>query len=162
MKDLRYSFRSLLRAPAFTLLAIAILALGIGANSAIFSVLYGVLIKSLPYPEPERIVVVWGTNGRAGTNRDPVSATDIADYRAQNTSLEEVATFTSWRPSLSGGGNETERVSALQVGDGYFKIMKAKPFLGRTFLPEDQTEGKDFVVILSYGIWKRQFAGDRS
>ena len=160
LKDLRYSFRSLLRAPAFTLLAIGILALGIGANSAIFSVLYGVLIKSLPYPEPDRLVVVWGANGRAGTNKDPVSATDIADYRAQNKSFEDVTTFTSWRPSLS-GGNETERVSALQVGDGYFKIMKAKPFLGRTFQPEDQTEGKDFVVILSYGIWKRQFAGDR-
>jgi putative ABC transport system permease protein len=161
-KDLRYSFRSLMRVPAFTLLSIGILALGIGANSAIFSVFYDVLIKSLPYPEPERIVLVWGTNGRAGTNRDPVSATDTADFRAQNTALEEVTTYTSWRPSLSGGGGETERVSALQVGDGYFKIMKAKPFLGRTFLPEDQTDGKDFVVILTYGLWKRQFAGDPS
>jgi putative ABC transport system permease protein len=160
LKDLRYSFRSLLRVPAFTILAISILALGIGANTAIFSALYGVLIKSLPFPEPERLVVVWGTNGRAGTNKDPVSATDIADYRAQNTSFEDITTFETWRPSLS-GGNETERVSAMMVGDGYFKIMKANPYLGRTFLPENQTTGKDFVVILSYGLWKRQFAGDR-
>src|SRR4029079_8031504 len=155
----RQAIRSLSRSPGFTILSVGILALGIGANTAIFSVFYGVLLKSLPYPDPERIVLVWGTNQRAGTNHDPVSATDLADYRAQNKSFEEMTTFTSWRPILS-GASETERISALMVGDGYFRVMKSKILLGRTFLTEEQNEGKDFVVVLSYGLWQRQFAKD--
>lgn len=158
-KEFFYAIRSLSKSRSFAILSIGILALGIGANTAIFSVFYGVLLKSLPYPDPERIVLVWGTNQRAGTNHDPVSATDLADYRAQNKSFEEITTFTSWRPILS-GAHETERISALQVGDDYFRVMKSKVLLGRTFLAEEQNEGKDFVVVLSYGLWQRQFAKD--
>ncbi|MCI0613344.1 hypothetical protein L0244_10165, partial [bacterium] len=88
MKEFLYAIRSLSKSRSFAILSIGILALGIGANTAIFSVFYGVLLKSLPYPDPERIVLVWGTNQRAGTNHDPVSATDLADYRAQNKSFE--------------------------------------------------------------------------
>lgn len=161
LKELQQGVRSLSRAKGFAILSIGILALGIGANSAIFSVFYGVLLKSLPYPEPEGIVLIWGTNQRAGTDHDPVSTTDIEDYRAQNTSFEEIATFTSWRPILS-GANETERIAAVQVGDGYFRIMRSKVLLGRTFLSEEQKEGKDFVVVLSHGLWQRQFGSDQS
>jgi putative ABC transport system permease protein len=161
VKEFLYALRSLSKSRSFTILCIGILGLGIGANTAIFSVFYGVLLKSLPYPDPERIVMVWGTNQRAGTNRDPVSATDLADYRAQNKSFEEIATFMSWRPILS-GAHESERISALQVGDGYFRVMKSKIVLGRTFLPEEQNDGKDFVVVLSYGLWQRQFGKDPS
>ncbi len=158
-KEFLYALRSLSKSRSFTILSIGILALGIGANTAIFSVFYGVLLKSLPFPDPERIVLVWGANHRAGTNHDPVSATDLADFRAQNKSFEEMTTYTSWRPILS-GANEAERISALQVGDGYFRIMKSRILLGRTFLTEEQNEGKDFVVVLSYGLWQRQFAKD--
>lgn len=160
-KEFIYAIRSLSKSRSFAILSIAILALGIGANTAIFSVFYGVLLKSLPYPDPERIVLIWGTSQRAGTNHDPVSATDLADYRAQNKSFEEITTYMSWRPILS-GAHETERISALQVGDGYFRVMKSKIALGRTFLPEEQSEGKDFVVVLSYGLWQRQFGKDPS
>jgi putative ABC transport system permease protein len=160
-KEILYAIRSLSKSRSFTILSIGILALGIGANTAIFSVFYGVLLKSLPYPDADRIVLVWGTNQRAGTNHDPVSATDLADYRAQNKSFEEMATFMSWRPILS-GVHDTERISALQIGDGYFRVMKSKIILGRTFLPEEQNDGKDFVVVLSYGLWQRQFGKDPS
>lgn len=160
-KEILYAIRSLSKSRSFTILSIAILALGIGANTAIFSIFYGVLLKSLPYPDADRIVLVWGANQRAGTNHDPVSATDLADYRAQDKSFEEMATFMSWRPILS-GVHETERISALQVGDGYFRVMKSKIILGRTFYPEEQNDGKDFVVVLSYGLWQRQFGKDPS
>src|SRR5262245_17976207 len=96
-KELLYAIRSLSKSPSFAILSIGILALGIGANTAIFSVFYGVLLKSLPFPDPERIVLVWGTNQRAGTNHDPVSAPDLTDYRPQNKLFEEMATYTSWR-----------------------------------------------------------------
>ncbi|HKY05710.1 MAG TPA: ABC transporter permease, partial [Blastocatellia bacterium] len=158
-QDARYAFRVFLKNPGFTLVAVLSLALGIGANTAIFSVVNAVLLKSLPYADPDRIVLVWGDSRDTGNNRSQVSFTDTADWRKQNSSFEEIANYTSWRPILSGVG-EAERVPAMQVGDGYFTVMKGEPLLGRVFTPEEQQEGKDFVVILSYGLWQRRFGGD--
>jgi len=161
LQDFRYGLRSLSKNRAFTAVAIVILALGIGANSAIYSIVYNVLLKQLPYPEPERLVVVWSTDQQEqGIDRQPVSATDIADYRSQNSVLEEISTIDPWRPILSGSGTQIDRVPALQVGDGYFRVMKAEPMLGRVFRSEEQTEGKDFVVVLGYGMWRSRFGGD--
>jgi putative ABC transport system permease protein len=160
LQDIRYGFRVLKKNPGFTWIAVLILALGIGANSAIFSIVHAVLLKDLPYKDPETLVVVWGTEKSGAFNlRNQVSATDIADYRAQNRSFEEISTFTAWRPII-GSGNQVERVPAMQVGDGYFKVMKTEPLLGRVFRQEEQNEGKDFVVVLSHGLWKRRFASD--
>lgn len=159
LQDLKYAVRMLLDKPAFTLIALITLMLGIGANTAIFSVVNAVLLRALPYNEPDRIALVWGTSERDSTDRNQNSFTDIADVRAQNKVFEEIAAYTGWQPVLSGSG-EAERVAAMQVGDGFFKVMKSEPLLGRVFTNEEQQEGKDFVVVLSYGLWQRRFNGN--
>jgi putative ABC transport system permease protein len=158
-QDLRYGIRMLRKSPMVTLVAVVSLALGIGANTVIFSVVNAILLKSLPYPDPERIVLVWGDTPGEGKHRNQVSATDVDDWRQQNGVFEDIATYAGWSGTLLGEG-EPERVYGIQVGDGYFSIMKAAPILGRTFLPEEQEEGKDSVVVLGYGLWQRRFGGD--
>jgi putative ABC transport system permease protein len=159
VQDLRYGVRMLFKNPAVTAVAILSLALGISANTVIFSVINTVLLKSLPYTDADGIVLVWGDMPNEGTHRNQVSATDVHDWRNQNSVFEDVATYSGWRPILSGAG-EPERVPGMQVGDGYFKIMKGEPILGRTFLPEEQEDGKDFVVVLGHGLWQRSFGGE--
>jgi putative ABC transport system permease protein len=163
LRDLRYAVRMLLKTPSFTAVAVVSIALGIGANTAVFSVVNAVLLKSLPYNDPQTLMLVWGSGLSEGIhNRDQVSATDVADFRHQTTSFEEIATYTGWNPIMSGNGFGAERVPAIQVGDGYFKVMKGTPMLGRVFTPEEQEEGKDFVIVLSYGLWQRRFGSDPS
>ena len=160
-RDLRYSARMLIKSPGFTAVAVLSIALGVGANTAVFSVINAVLLKSLPYKEPQNLVLLWGTSESDGAlrNRSQVSATDTADFRKLNTSFEEVATYSGWFPIMTGDGN-AERVPAIQVGDGFFKVMKGTPILGRVFTPEEQEDGKDFVIVLGYGLWQKRFGGD--
>ncbi len=155
IKDIRYAVRSLVRQPSFSLVTIITLALGIGANTAIFSVVYSVLLKPLPFHRSDRIVVLWGDDRAQSDSRSQVSHTDIVDYRAQQTVFDSITTFTGWTPLLSGIG-EPVRISAAQVGDNFFDVMGAQPLLGRAFLPEEQQDGKDQVVILSYELWQRK------
>jgi putative ABC transport system permease protein len=157
-QDLRYGARMLLKKPGFTLIAITSLALGIGANTTIFSVVNTLLLKSLPYPDPDRIVLVWGVIP-GGNGRSQVSATDVADWRQQNSVFEEVTSYGNWSATLLEDG-EPERINGIQVGDGFFEAMRGKPLLGRVFLPEEQIDGKDFVIVLSHGLWQRRFGGD--
>ena len=160
-RDLRYSLRLLLKSPGFTAVAVFSIALGIGANTTVFSVINAVLLKSLPYKDPSSLVLLWGdgrTEGRLDRHNQ-VSATDVADYRAQSTVFEDVATYAGWYPLMS-GDSEAERIPAIQVGDGFFKVMRGTPILGRVFTPEDQEDGKDFVIVLSHALWQRRFAGD--
>ncbi len=147
------------KTPGFTVVAVISLALGIGANTAIFSVINALLIKSLPYHDPDRLILVWGNSPAEGKDRSQVSATDVADYRAQNTVFEDITTYGNWSATLIGDG-DPERVQGIQVGDGYFSIMRGTPLFGRAFLPEEQIEGKDFVIVLGYGLWQRRFGGD--
>jgi putative ABC transport system permease protein len=158
-QDVRYGIRMLRKSPMVTLVAVISLALGISANTVIFSVVNAILLKSLPFHEPERIVLVWGDTPAEGKNRNQVSATDVDDWRQQNAVFEDVATYSGWSATLLGEG-EPEIIYGIQVGDGYFSIMKATPMLGRTFLPEEQEDGKDFVIVLGYGLWQRRFGGD--
>ena len=158
-KDVRYAIRGLLKQPGFTAVVVLTLALGIGANTAIFSVVYSVLIKPLPFHRADRIVLVWGADRAEGNSRNQVSHTDIVDYRAQQSAFESISTFTSWTPLISGTG-EPARISAAQVGDDFFKVMGTQPFLGRAFLPEEQQDGKDQVVVLSHELWQRQLNSD--
>jgi putative ABC transport system permease protein len=160
-RDLRYSTRMLIKSPGFTAVAVLSIALGVGANTAVFSVINAVLLKSLPYTQPENLMLVWGTSDSDGAlrNRSQVSATDTADFRKYNTSFEEVATYSGWFPIMTGDGS-AERVPAIQVGDGFFRVMKGTPILGRVFTPEEQEDGKDFVIVLGYGLWQRRFGGD--
>ena len=158
--DLRYGARVLSQKPGFTLIAVLTLALGIGANTAIFSVINGVLLKSAPYHEPERVVLLWGDVPTLDEHRSQVSATDVADWRKQNTVFEDVTTFSHWGATLSGEG-EPERLAGMQVGDGYFSVMRGRPLLGRVFTPAEQEDGKDYVIVLGHGLWQSRFGGSR-
>src|SRR3984893_4329923 len=160
-RDLRYAVRLLLKSPGFTAVALLSIALGIGANTTVFSVINAVLLKSLPYKDASTLVLLWGdSRGEPSLrNHSQVSATDVADFRKQAGVFEDVTTYSSWNAIMS-GDSEAERVPAIQVGDGFFKIMRGKPLLGRVFTPEEQIDGKDFVIVLSYGLWQRRFGGD--
>jgi putative ABC transport system permease protein len=160
-RDLRYSARTWIKTPGFVAVALLSIALGIGANTTVFSVINAVLLKSLPYKNPESLVLIWGNskNDASLPKRDQVSATDVADFRSQSTVFEDVATYAGWFPLIS-GGTEPERVQGIQVGDGFFKVMQSQPLLGRVFTPEEQEDGKDFVIVLGYGLWQRRFNGD--
>jgi putative ABC transport system permease protein len=159
LQDVRYALRMLAKNPGFTAAAVLSLALGIGANSAVFSLVNAVLLKALPYHEPERLVLVWSDDKSQGAHRGQVSATDIADYRARNHVFSEISTYTDFRPVLTGAGDPA-RIFGAQVGDGFFDVMGAQPLLGRVFTAEEQIEGKDYVTVLSYPLWQKRFAGD--
>ncbi|HEX8140374.1 MAG TPA: ABC transporter permease [Pyrinomonadaceae bacterium] len=159
LQDIRYGFRMLRKSPAVSVAAVLSLALGIGANTVIFSVVNAILLKALPYSDPDRIVLIWGTDADEGSNRNQVSATDADDWRHQNTVFEEVATYGDWQATFIGQG-EPERVQGIQVGDGFFQVMRGTPLLGRTFLPEEQEDGKDRVIVLGYNLWQRRFGAD--
>ncbi len=159
IKDLRYGIRSLLRQPGFTAIVVLTLALGIGANTAIFSVVYSVLIKPLPFNQPDRIVLLWGDDRAEGDSRSQVSHTDIVDFKGQQTLFDSISTYNSWTPLISGTG-EPARISGALVGDDFFRVMGQQPLLGRAFLPEEQQDGKDQVVVLSYELWQKQLNGD--
>src|SRR5215216_5545533 len=159
LQDVRYGFRMLLKSPGLTLAAVVSLALGIGANTAIFSVVNSILLKSLPYAEPDRVVLVWGDTPAVGNRRNQVSATDVDDWRRQNSVFEELTTYGGWSATFLGGG-DPERVPGTQVGDGFFRVMRGTPLLGRVFLPEEQEDGRDNVIVLGYGLWRGRFGGD--
>src|SRR3984957_4513333 len=158
MQDFRYSLRQLHKSPGFTAVAVLTLALGIGANTAVFSVANGVLLRDLPYTDSQRLALLWSI-GPNGDNRDQLSFTDIDDYRAQNHAFENVVAFGGWTGTLTGTGDPA-RIPGMQVGKGYLSLMRVNPMLGRDFLPEEQIEGKDQVIILTYGLWQSRFAGD--
>src|ERR1044072_4031449 len=119
LQDIRFAARMLFKSPGFTAVAIISLALGIGANTTVFSVVNGVLLKALPYHEPQSIVLVWGEDKASGSSRGQMSATDVADYRARNHVFEEITTYSDFRPVFSGNG-EPERISGAEGGGGFF------------------------------------------
>jgi len=160
-QDIRYAVRQLRNSPGFTAITLVTLALGIGANTAIFSVVNTVLIRALPYKNPDSLVLIWSDERHSGTHRDQVSFTDGDDYRTRSHVFENVVTFGDWSAVFADSGTP-ERISGMQVSDGYFALMGARPLLGRTFSPEEQIEGKDQVIILGYGLWQRRFGGDRA
>jgi putative ABC transport system permease protein len=155
----QYALRTLARSRGFTIVAILTLSLGIGANSAIFSVVNAVLLQPLPYADPDRLVLLWGADRAGGDRRSQISFTDMDDWRKQNHVFEDVAADEHWDASMA-GDFAPERVPGMKVSDGYFSLMRGTPLLGRVFLPEDQIDGKDYVVVLGYDLWRRKFGGD--
>jgi putative ABC transport system permease protein len=158
LQDLHYALRQLRKNPGFTAVAVITLALGIGANTAIFSVVNGVLLRNVPYADPQRLALLWSEQ-RDGSKRDQMSFTDIDDYRTQSHIFENIVPFGDWNATFSGAGDPAP-IPGMQVGDGYLSLMRIKPLLGRDFLPEEQIEGKDRVIILTYGLWKGRFDSD--
>jgi putative ABC transport system permease protein len=158
-QDTKYAARTLRQHPGFTAIAVLTLALAIGATSSIFSVVNSVLLKALPYKDPEHLVLLWGTD-LTGNQRDQISYTDLADWRTRTKSFTNVVAYNGMSTPILSGSNEPEPVAAMQVSDGYFELMQTPPLLGRALVSEDQQPGKDQVVVLSHGLWQRRFGQD--
>ena len=162
IKDLRFAFRGLLKRPAFTVIALVALALGIGANTAIFSLVNAVMLRPLPYPEPDELVWVYG-NVRNGINRASVSPLDFFDYRNQNKTFEQfAASYSMTLPATLTGGGEPERLQASVISGNYLETYGVAPALGRGFTLNNEQPGQDQVTILSHELWQKRFAGDPS
>src|SRR5262245_25612052 len=159
LQDLRYGARMLMKNPGFTLIAVLTLALGIGANTAIFSVANRVLLFRLPYKDAGRLVMVWGSNPQQGADIDLVSPADLADWRAQNTVFEDLAATTDAQYNMTGMG-EPELLIGYRLAANFFQAAGVQPILGRAFTPEEDRAGAPGVVILSHRLWQRRFGGD--
>jgi len=164
MQNLRHSLRSLIKQPLFSGIVILTFALGIGANSAIFSVVNAVLLRPLPFHEPQNLVAVgeFDTREKAdpGTEIESISYLDYVDWRDQNKVFERVAVYTNQSVSTLTDGNEATHVQGESVSADLFSLLGVQPILGRTFLPKEDEPG-NHVVVLSYGLWQRQFGADR-
>src|SRR6266542_3692312 len=161
-QDLRYGGRMLWKNPGFTLVAVITLALGIGANTAIFSVVNAVLLRPLPFAEPERLVMVWLKGSEAaGGDRASLPVADLLDWRAQNRSFESVGAFRNIAIAYNYiGGESPERVRATGVTANFFTTLGAQPALGRTFQSDDERPGAQQVVVISQQFWRKHFAAD--
>jgi putative ABC transport system permease protein len=159
LQDVRYALRMMRKSPAFSLAAILTLALGMGANTVMFSVLNTVLLRPLPYPHPDRLVQIWETDSRRGEVRGPVSAYNFVDWRSQSQTLAQMATYDSNSAVLT-GLKTPRRVYISFVSAGFFDVLQIAPLKGRTFLAGEDDPGKDRVVVLSYGAWLRHFGSD--
>ena len=158
-QDLRYALRMLRRSPVSTFIIIASLAIGIGANTAIFSVVNGVLLKPLPYPNPDRLAVLWLRSPGINIPEDWPSPGQFIDVRSENRSFQEMS-ISQGRSATLLGREQPERVELLLTSSSLFNLLGARPLHGRLLLPEDDVPGKAPVVILSHGFWQRVFAAD--
>ena len=159
LNDIRYAIRSLIKRPAFTLVAASTLALGIGANTAIFSSVYALLLKPLPFPELDRVVAVWDSYPTKGVKRNEVSMANYLDWRAQNQSFQQLALYSWWSINLT-GIDPPERIQGFSITANFFDAIGVKPVMGRNFTEEENQPGKDTVAILTDGLWQRRFGGD--
>jgi len=157
-QDFRFGARMLLKNPAFAAVAMLTLALGIGANTAIFSVVEAVLLRPLPYRHAERTVLLWESQPHRDVARNVVNPANFLDWREQAKSFDQMAAFADRRFNLTGGG-EPEEVPAQSVTPNLFSLLGAGAELGRTFTPEDAKPDHDGVAILSHGLWQRRFGG---
>src|ERR1044072_6033355 len=153
-QDLQYSFRTLWKKPSFTIVAIVTLALGVGANAAIFSMVNGILFPSLPYPEADRLVMVWETNQRRKWDMMYPSYANFADWRDQNTVFEDIAAYVTLGVNFT-NGDQPERIYGAAGSASLFKMLNAQPILGRSVTPDDDKPGVDPSVLISYGLWQR-------
>ena len=164
--DFRYAVRSLRASPGFTLVALLTLALGIGASTAIFSVVNAALLKPFPFPDPDRLAMVWeqtipktdSANSRriSCCRNNPIN---FLEWRSRNQSFERMAAFMQAPVNLAGDG-DPEQVLGLVVTDGFFEVLGVRPALGRTFRPEEDTPENNNVVVLSHELWQRRWGGD--
>jgi putative ABC transport system permease protein len=158
-QDLRFGFRQLLAKPGFAAIAILSLALGIGANTAIFSLLDAVLLRPLPFHDPDRLVMVWEDATRVGFPRNTPAPANYADWKAQNRVFEDMAAV-NWRSYNLTDEGEPEKVEAQGVTANFFPLLGVKPELGRVFTEEEDQPGRSNVALISYGLWQRRFGGD--
>jgi predicted permease len=159
MQDLRYAIRTMRKNPGFSLTAALSLALGIGANTAIFTVVNAVLLRPLPFPEPDRIVHLWETHPAKGYFRNVVNPFNFLDWRERTHSFEAMSAVTALTTNLTGLGDPLA-IDGMQVSPNFFSILGISPVVGRSFIPEEGLPGHEHVAILSFGLWQSRFGAD--
>jgi putative ABC transport system permease protein len=157
LQDLRYGARMLLKSPGFTLIAVVTLALGIGANTAIFNLVSSILLRQLPFRRPEQLVRV--DSRRLASGKYPFTLPDFIDYRDQNQSLSGIAAYTPWSANLTDQG-EPEQFQGLRISANAFELLGVEAVAGRVLAPGDDAPGQQHVAVLSYGLWRRRFGAD--
>ncbi len=162
LQDAKYGIRLLVKSPAFALIAVLTLALAIGANTAIFSVVNAVLLRKLPYAEPNRLVRLYEERTKENVQRNPVAPADYLDWRAQNGVFESMAAYAPGGFSISGGTGQPQSVFGVYGSADLFRTMGVTPILGRGFASDEDQPGHDTVVVISSGLWERMFAADRN
>ena len=159
VQDLRFGARMLVKQPGFTVIAMLTLALGIGANTAIFSVVNAALLRSLPFPEPEQLIRVYASNAVTGGDLSPFSYQNFLDWKARNQSFAQASAYTLSAANLT-GGDAPARIRFATVTTEFFDVLGIDPLAGRTLAAEDGRPGRGEAVVLSYGFWRRHFGGD--
>jgi putative ABC transport system permease protein len=158
LKDVHYAIRGLRKRPGFTLVAVITLALGIGANTSIFSVVNAVLLKPLRFKDPDRLAIIWEEASFAGFPRNTPAPANYLDWKSQNRSFEDMAASRSTGFNLTGDG-EPERIAAYSVNSNFFPLLGVQPLLGRSFLDEEDRPGANKVAVLSYQLWQTRYGG---
>jgi len=159
MSDIRYALRNLLKRPAFTIIAVVTLALGIGANTVIFSAINALLLKPLPFPDLDRVVAVWDEMPSRGIVHNEVTVANYLDWLTQNQSFEQLALYRWWSANLT-GIDPPERIQGFLVTANFFDAIGMKPIMGRNFTAEENQPGQDAVAIITHSLWQRRFGGD--
>jgi putative ABC transport system permease protein len=159
LSDVRYAARNLFRRPGFTIIAVITLALGIGANTAIFSAINALLLKPLPFPELDRVVAVWDKLPSRGLQRNEVTVANYLDWQSQTQSFEQLALYRWWSANLT-GIDPPERIQGFLVTANFLDTTGMKPIMGRNFLPEENQPGKGAVAVITHSLWQRRFGGD--
>ena len=157
LQDLRYGARMLLKSPGFTSIAVMTLALGIGANTAVFSLVNSILLRQLPFRQPEQLVRVYSR--RPAPGKYSFTLPDFIDYRDQNQSLSGIAAYASWSANLTDQG-EPEQLQGLRISDNAFELLGVEAVAGRALAPGDDAPGQQHVAVLSHGLWRRRFGAD--
>jgi putative ABC transport system permease protein len=157
--DIRYAIRNLVKRPGFTLIAVVTLALGIGANSAIFSAVNALLLKPLDFPDIDRVAAIWSKAPSRGVVHNEVAMADYLDWREQSRSYEQLALFRWWSANLT-GVDPPERIQGFLVTANFLEAIGIKPIMGRNFSADENQPGKDAVAVITYSLWQRRFGGD--
>src|SRR6185436_589735 len=160
MNDLRFAFRQLLKNPGFTAVAVFTLALGIGANTALFSVINGVLLRPLPFHEQERLVTLWETSPAQGAEQQQVSPPNYSDWQAQSGSFEEMAFWTGPSDFNLVTQDGSDKVRESYASSSLFHVLRVEPQLGRGFLAEEDREKGPQVAVISHRLWQERFGGN--
>lgn len=160
LQDIRHGIRALVARPMFTLIAVATLALGIGANTAIFSVIHGMYLRPLPYAGGDRLVSVYNTYPKMGLEFAGTSIPDYLDRRESAPSLEDLAMYTAGSYNIADGGSQPERLNGIQATPSFFSTLQVAPLMGQVFTDENAIPGQDRVVVISHALWRNRFNGD--
>src|SRR5262245_19645237 len=164
LRDIRYGMRTLVKRPVFTVVAVLVLGLGIGANTAIFSVVNAILLRSLPFRDADQLVLLWGSRPAQGRLPVPLSLPNFNDVKAQTQGFEAMSAWTLGRFNVTDPENaaEPEQVQYAIVSSNFFSVLGVSPSLGRTFLPEEEKSGRSRAVMISGALWARRFGSDHN